>query len=123
MNATRITAEEISALSVASLPTHPTSPAAFGGGGYTAAEMKSAFDRLPLLLAERYNSLLDDAEALGEGSLAASIPTGIAEEHTLTNLFSDVKNGNLASYLTVGEESLYSIINRLLLAVFGEGVK
>ena len=123
MNATRITDEEITALSVASLPTRPTSPAAFGGGGYTAAEMKSAFDRLPLLLAERYNSLLDDAEALGEGSLAASIPTGIAEEHTLADLFSDVKNGNLASYLTVGEESLYSIINRLLLAVFGEGVK
>ena len=123
MNATRITEEEISALSVASLPTHPTSPTAFGGGGYTAAEMKSAFDRLPLLLAERYNSLLEDAEALGEGSLAASIPTGIAEEHTLADLFSDVKNGNLASYLTVGEESLYSVINRLLLAVFGEGVK
>lgn len=123
MNATRITKEEISALSVASLPTHPTSPAAFGVGGYTAAEMKSAFDRLPLLLAERYNSLLEDAESIGEGSLAASIPTGIAEEHTLSDLFSDVKSGNLASYLTVGEESLYSVINRLLLAVFGEGVK
>ena len=68
-------------------------------------------------------SILDDVEALGEGSLTASIPTGIAEEHTLADLFSDVKNGNLASYLTVGEESLYSIINRLLLAVFGEGVK
>ena len=91
-------------------------PAAFGGGGYTAAEMKSAFDRLPILLAERYNSLLEDAEALGEGSLAASIPTGISEEHTLANLFSDVKNGNLASHLTVGEESLYSVINRLLRA-------
>lgn len=123
MNATRITEEEISALSVASLPTHPTSPAAFGGGGYTAADMNPAFDRLPILLAERYNSLLEDAEALGEGSLAASIPTGISEEHTLANLFSDVKNGNLASHLTVGEESLYSVINRLLLAVFGEGLK
>ena len=123
MNATRITAEEIAALSVASLPTRPTSPTAFGGGGYTAAEMKSAFDRLPILLAERYNSLIEDAEALGEGSLASSIPTGIVDEHTLSDLFSDVGNGNLAAYLKVGDESLYSIINRLLLAVFGEGIK
>ena len=123
MNATRITEEEISVLSVASLPTRPTSPTAFGGGGYTAAEMKAAFDRLPHLLAERYNSLLDDAEALGDGSLAASIPTGIAEGHTLSDLFSDVENGNLAAYMKVGDESLYSIINRLLEAVFGEGVK
>ena len=123
MNATRITEEEIATLSVASLPTHPTYPAAFGGRGYTAAEMKSAFDRLPMLIAKRYNSLLEDAEALGEGSLAASIPTGIAEGHTLSNLFSDLENGNLASYIKVGDESLYSVINRLLLAVFGEGLK
>ena len=123
MNATRITEEEISTLSVASLPTHPPPPAAFGGRGYTAAEMKSAFDRLPMLIAKRYNSLLEDAEALGEGSLAASIPTGIAEGHTLSNLFSDLENGNLASYIKVGDESLYSVINRLLLAVFGEGLK
>ena len=123
MNATRITDEEITALSVASLPTRPTSPAAFGGGGYTAKEMKAAFDRLPLLLAKRYNSLLEDAEALGEGSLAASIPTGIAEGHTLSDLFADVENGNLATHLTVGDESLYSVINRLLEAVFGEGTK
>ena len=123
MNATRITSEEIAALSVASLPTRPTSPAAFGGGGYTSAEMKSAFDRLPILIAERYNSLLEDAEALGEGSLAASIPTGIAEGHTLSDLFSDLENGNLATHLKVGDESLYSVINRLLLAVFGEGAK
>ena len=123
MNATRITDEEITALSVASLPTRPTSPAAFGGGGYTAKEMKAAFDRLPLLLAKRYNSLLEDAEALGEGSLAASIPTGIAEGHTLSDLFADVENGNLATHLTVGDESLSSVINRLLEAVFGEGAK
>ena len=69
------------------------------------------------------NLLLEDAEALGEGSLAASIPTGIAEGHTLRDLFSDLENGNLATHLKVGDESLYSVINRLLLAVFGEGAK
>lgn len=123
MNAKRITEEEIAGMTVSSLPTRPTSPTAFGGAGYTASELKAVFDRLPLLLVDRYNSLLEDISALDDGSLAADIPTGISEEHTLANLFSDVKNGNFASYLSVGGESLYSAINRLLAAVFGEGVK
>jgi hypothetical protein len=123
MNATRITKEEIAGLTVASLPTRPTAPTAFGGAGYTSAELKAAFDRLPLLLVDRYNMLVEDAGALGEGSLAAEIPTGIAPEHTLTDLFADIENGNLASYIRVGDESLLSVINRLSLAVFGESVK
>ena len=123
MNATRITKEEIAGLTVASLPTRPTAPTAFGGAGYTSAELKAAFDRLPLLLIDRYNMLVEDAGALGDGSLAAEIPTGIAPEHTLTDLFADVENGNLASYIRVGDESLLSVINRLSLAVFGESVK
>ena len=90
---------------------------------FTSAELKAAFDRLPLLLVDRYNMLVDDAGALGEGSLAAEIPTGIAPEHTLTDLFADIENGNLASYIRVGDESLLSVINRLSLAVFGESVK
>ena len=122
MNSTKITDAEIDGLSVASLPTRPTSPTAFGGAGYTASELKAVFDRLPLLLVERYNSLIDDAESLGEGSLASSIPTGIDEGHTLADLFSDVSGGNLATYIKVGDESLYSVINRLLIAVFGEGI-
>ena len=122
MNSTKITDAEIDGLSVASLPTRPTSPTAFGGVGYTASELKAVFDRLPMLLVERYNSLIDDAESLGEGSLASSIPTGIDEGHTLADLFSDVSGGNLATYIKVGDESLYSVINRLLIAVFGEGI-
>ena len=122
MNATRITDEEIAGMTVSSLPTRPTSPTAFGGKGYTSAEMKAAFDRLPLLLVERYNSLLDDIESLGEGSLAESIPTGINEGHSLGDLFSDVESGNLASYIKVGKESLHSVIAKLLRAVFGEDI-
>ncbi len=122
MNATKITDAEIAELKISSLPTRPTSPTAFGGSGYTSRELKDAFDRLPLLLAERYNALLEDITALGDGSLAADIPTGIEEEHTLADLFSDVTNGNLATRIRVGEETLYSVINRLLAAVFGEGL-
>ena len=120
MNATKITDEELSGITVSSLPTRPTAPKAFGGAGYTSADLKMAFDRLPLLLVERYNALLEDAEALGDGSLSASIPTGIAEGHTLADLFADIENGNLAAYIKIGNDSLYSVINRPLRAVFKE---
>lgn len=122
MNATKITDVELETASVASLPTRPTSPTAFGGRGYTPKEMKAAFDKLPLLLAERYNLLLEDVCALGEDSLAGAVPTGLSEEHTLSELFTDIKNGNLATYLTVGQKTLYSILDRLMKAVFGEGI-
>lgn len=122
MNATKITDGELNEAKVASLPTRPTAPTAYGGRGYTATEMKAAFDRLPLLLAERYNLLIDDISSLGDGSLAGSVPTGLSEEHTLADLFGDIENGNLASYLKVGDGSLYSILNRLMTAVFGEGI-
>ena len=122
MNATKITDGELCEAKISSLPTRPTSPTAYGGRGYTATEMKEAFDRLPLLLAERYNLLLDDISALGGGSLADSVPTGLSEEHTLFDLFGDIENGNLASYLKVGNATLYSILNRLMTAVFGEGI-
>lgn len=122
MNATKITDGELCEAKISSLPTRPTSPTAYGGRGYTATEMKEAFDRLPLLLAERYNLLLDDISALGGGSLADSVPTGLSEEHTLSDLFGDIENGNLASYLKVGNATLYSILNRLMTAVFGEGI-
>ena len=121
MNSTKITDAEIDGLTVSSLPTRPASPTAFGGAGYTASELKAVFDRLPLLLVERFNSLLDDVESCGEGSLAASVPTGIRETHTLADLFSDIENGNLASYMMIGNHTLFSIINRLCTAVFGEG--
>ncbi len=122
MNATKITDGELCEAKISSLPTRPTSPTAYGGRGYTATEMKEAVDRLPLLLAERYNLLLDDISALGGGSLADSVPTGLSEEHTLSDLFGDIENGNLASYLKVGNATLYSILNRLMTAVFGEGI-
>lgn len=122
MNATKITDGELNEAKVASLPTRPTAPTAYGGRGYTATEMKAAFDRLPLLLAERYNLLIDDISSLGDGSLAGSVPTGLSEEHTLADLFGDIENGNLASYLKVGDGTLYSILNRLMTAVFGEGI-
>ncbi len=113
MNTKKILNDEARALSVASLPTHPTAPSGLGGLGFTSADMKAAFDRLPLLIIERFNSLLDDISAVGDGSLAGAIPTGIEEGHTLAELFSDIKDGNLSAYLAVGETTLLTRLYEL----------
>ena len=82
MTCKKITDSEISERLVASLPTRPNAPTSFGGRGFSAAEMKSAFDRLGLLIAERFNALLDDIQS---GSLAAELRVG---DYTLAELLS-----------------------------------
>ena len=106
MTARKITGDEADALKIASLPTQPTAPKGLGGMGYSSQDMKAAFDRLPLLIIERFNALIDDIGRTGEGSLASAIPTGISDGHTLGMLMDDIKNGSLASYLFVGEVPL-----------------
>lgn len=102
MNSRKITDTDIADLKISTLPTRPTAPSAFGGKGYTAAEMKSAFDRLPLYIIERYNELIEDITAEGEGSVAEGIKTGITDTHTLGDMFEDIKNGNFIQYLESG---------------------
>lgn len=113
MNTTRITTADLASRKIASLPTRPTAPSAFGGKGYTAAQMKEAFDRLPLFLAEKLNSLIDDLSGTGEGSFVASLPTGLGEDHTLKTLFADIANGNFADYLKVGDGILADTVSDL----------
>ena len=113
MNTTKILDSEISDLKIASLPSRPTAPTAFGGKGYTSVEMKAAFDKLPLFIIKRFNTLLEDIAAVGEGSLSAESPTGISENHTLLNLFSDITSGHFPSYLSMGEETLAEMKARL----------
>ena len=100
MKTKKITEKELSPLKIASLPSRPTAPSAFGGKGYTSADMKAAFDRLPLFLAERLNSLIDDVGDYSNG-IASAMPTGIADNHTLKNMFSDIILGAFAGYLLV----------------------
>ena len=107
MKATRINSSEAEPLLIASLPTRPTAPSAFGGKGYTATEMKSAFDKLPLLIIERFNDLIDD---ILSGEIAEQMPTGIKADHTLSSLLSDITNGNLSSYFMISGASLGSIL-------------
>ena len=113
MNTKKILTEQIIDLTVASLPTRPTSGTMLGGRGYTAKEMKEAFDRLPLFIVEKFNSLLDDLASTGEGSVAAEIPTGISEGHSLSRLFSDLKDGNASAYINVLGKSLALTISEI----------
>ena len=113
MKATKMLNEEVAPLAVSSLPTHPTAPTGLGGKSYTSRDMKEAFDKLPMLIIERFNALIDDISAEGDNSLAAEIPTGIDESHTLYSLFCDIKNGSFATYVTVGEVSLAAKIAEL----------
>lgn len=113
MKTKKIEQREIDERSVASLPTRPTAPVGYGGRGFTASELKAAFDALPLLVAERLNSLIDDLSAEKESSPLGLLLTGIFQGHTLADLIDDVTNGNLSAYLSLGEESLSSAIESI----------
>ena len=106
MRSKTINESEIESLKVSSLPTRPTAPAAFGGKGYTADELKAAFDALPLYIIEKFNSLIDDLTTEGEDGILADILTGIKSGHTLRDMLSDIKSGDFVSYLAVGDLTL-----------------
>lgn len=110
MKSTKILNSEIEELKISSLPTKPTAPKSLGGAGYTSKEMKEAFDKLPLFIVERFNSLIEDINDYGDDSLASSVATGIKDGHTLTNLFTDITSGEMATYFTIFGESLLSHI-------------
>lgn len=107
MNTKIITGAETAPLKVSSLPSRPTAPTSFGGKGYSAREMKEAFDRLPLFIIERLNSLILD---ISSGEVLSGIPTGIGEGKTLKDILSGLGSGELAGYLTVLGKSLVETI-------------
>ena len=108
MKAKKILNSDIEHRLISSLPSHPTAPRSFGGRGFSATEMKEAFDKLPLHIVEEYNKLISDVVNFGEDSLAAAIPTGIKNGHSLHNLFEDVRSGELAAYFGILGKSLLS---------------
>jgi hypothetical protein len=108
MKAKKIQNSDIEHILISSLPTHPTAPRSLGGRGYSASEMKEAFDKLPLYIIEHYNALIGDVHSFGENSLASAVPSGIKDGHTLHNLFEDIKSGELAAYFGILGKSLLS---------------
>ena len=99
---------------ISSLPARPNLPYASGGINYSSSDMREAFDKLPLLIVERLNSLISEIE---DSSVCESIETGIMDSHTLADMFNDIKIGNFVWYLTMDGEPvstiLYGIMERL----------
>ena len=112
MTTKKITESEIAPLCIASLPTRPTAPTAFGGKGMTSTEMKEAFDKLPLLAIERLNELIDD---ITSGRINEAIPvTGTAKLSNMLELMEGIENGALASAIKVFGSSLTITVGTIL---------
>ena len=112
MTTKKITESEITPLSIASLPTRPTAPTAFGGKGFTSVEMKEAFDKLPLLAIARLNELIDD---ITTGRIAEAIPViGSERLDTLESLMAGIENGDLSNAIKVLGMPLSSTVGSIL---------
>ena len=96
MNIRTITEEEVRARWVQRLSDTPNRLGRFGTAGMTAAEMKAAFDALPLLIVGRFNALI---EAILSGEVGALIP--IDEERSLADRLAGITDGRFAELLTV----------------------
>lgn len=113
MKSTRINDDDIKELCVSNLPTRPTAPRALGGRGYTAKEMKEAFDLLPKFLVDKYNALIDDINDAADCGIAATIQTGIRDGHTLYDLCCDILGGEVLEYISVFDTSLIEFLIEL----------
>lgn len=118
MSIQKITENELLSYGVRSLPNRPSSPTLYSGKTLSAAELKAAFDRLPTLVAERFNALLEATglfdSAHPSDRLAELIATDISPYHSLADFFEDVKNGNLALYLSAdGKTALADVLSEM----------
>ena len=108
-----ITKEKVNELSVSSLPTRPTAPTSSGGAGFSAKEMKNAFDALTLHVIEKFNELIRAIKDTGEGSLLSEIPSGLSDGHTLLDMLEDITSGDFVSYVNVRGKSLATRISEM----------
>lgn len=113
MKSTKISEGDISDKKIASLPTRPTTPTGFGGVGYTAAEVKAAFDKLPLYIIERFNELIEDIKGENGGSVTDAVKTGITDTHTLAEFFLDVLSGDACAYFGAPSGTLAEYLTSL----------
>ena len=105
MSIKKITEEEVRSLWVQRLSDTPNRQGKFGTMGLSAAEMKAAYDALPLRLVEAYNTLVDAIEG-GEVAEFITSPEG----KTLAELLGGVTSGAFAALLTVdGERTLTAL--------------
>lgn len=107
MSISKITPEEILQNAVSSLATRPSAPSLYEGKSLSAKELKAAFDRLPRLAIARLNALIDALGLYGtegeKNAFADYIATGLAANHSLSDLFREISSGVLATRLSVGD--------------------
>lgn len=96
MNIRSITEEEVRERWVQRLSDTPNRRGRFGTAGMTAAEMKAAYDALPLLIVGRFNALVD---AILTGEINAILPA--TEDESLADLLAGIRSGRFAELLTV----------------------
>ena len=115
MSIQHISQNELLTLGVSALPNRPSAPSLYSGRTLSATELKEAFDRLPKLIAERFNTLLASTGLFDsenpKDSFAELIATNLAPYHSLSDFFADVESGNLALYFSIdGKESLSDVL-------------
>ena len=105
MKLQKIKESELAELGIGSLSTRPALPSLYSGRSLSAQELKDAFDRLPRLIASRFNTLLSSLGLYGEDKvidrLSEVLATGIKAGHSFDDLIDDIKNGVFCTYLTV----------------------
>jgi len=110
MKSKKILYSELSPLLISSLPARPNQSASYGGAAYSSSELRAAFDKLPLLLAERYNDLLSDIES---GELCENLATGLSEGSTLKSFFEDLSSGVWAGYSKIDGTPIYTLLRNI----------
>ena len=113
MSAQKITSAEIEDRLIQNLPTRPNAPTSMGGKGYSAAELKAAFDSLPRLIAERYNELIDDLTSPDGSEIINAVKTGPAETDTLGAFFESIKDGTFLENIMIDGEVLIYYLRSL----------
>ena len=110
MNSKIIEEYEVRDLKVSSLPTRPTAKEAFGGRGYSAKDMKAAFDRFPEYILTKLNLLIEDLLRQGEDSYVGSYKANENDNFNLQNVMEGISSGELADMIYIQGQSLASKI-------------
>ena len=107
MNTKKLSEAEMAPLKIAALPTRPTAPTAYGGKGYSSIQMKEAFDKLPELIAARFNELIND---ITSGEICDAIPVDSSAAPNLKALLNGLEDGTAADAIRIGGISLTATI-------------
>jgi hypothetical protein len=112
-----ITEEEIANNSVKKLANRPSSPSRYGESRLTAEEVKEAFDKLPRLIAQRYNTLISQIRQYGGDEIITTAYDG--NRKSLNEIFSELESGLFANALKCakGGESLSVFYEKMRMKV------